>query len=159
MKRLHCYHLLFLFAFSLFPLKGFSVTYVVHPEYPISEISEWTEQTLMVTLTAGFHDDASEAANVRRHYLPAAWTPMEAFLRDKVHRINEQHLTLNPQPVVPSIVTVQDCEGTSCWRVHQAFLIPELRNRVDFNALVVTADPAHGSPLLIQRLDIVLSDY
>ncbi|ASQ46897.1 hypothetical protein [Legionella clemsonensis] len=159
MKRFHYYHLLFLCAFSLFPLKGLTVTYVVHPSYPISEISEWTEQTLMITLTAGFHDDASEAANVRRHYLPTAWRPMEAFFRDKVHYINEQHIVLHPQPVVPSVVTVQNCEGTSCWRVHQAFLIPELRNRIDFNVLVVTAHPAHGSPFLIQSLDIALSDY
>ncbi|CEK09732.1 hypothetical protein [Legionella hackeliae] len=159
MKRLRSYHLLFLFALMFSPVVAFPVAYVVHPDYPISEISEWTEQTLMLTLVAGKHDDASEAANVRRFYLATAWRPMEAFFRDKVELMNEKHIILHPQPIVPSVVTVADCEATSCWRVHQAFLIPELRNRVDFNVLVVTADPSHGSPFLIQSLDITLNTY
>ncbi|WED43472.1 hypothetical protein [Legionella cardiaca] len=157
MRKIRCHHLLLLCALMFLPFATFSV--VLNPGYPMDEVSEWTERTLMATLSAGYLDDASEAANVRRHYMPTAWRPMQSFFRDKLELMKERKLTLHPQPVIPATVILRDCEGVSCWRVHQAFIVPELRNKIDFDVLVVTADPAHGSPFLIQSMDIGVTEY
>ncbi|KTD23789.1 Macrophage killing protein with similarity to conjugation protein [Legionella lansingensis] len=161
MKKIHCSHLL-LISFLLLPTLLYSqrVVHMVLPNYPAQQVIEWTEQTLMTTLTAGYHEDVSEAANVRKRYLHLGWIPMQSFLREKLRVIGKQEIMLHPEPITPPvIIQTEDCEGASCWHVHQAFLIPELRNKVDFTALVITADPAHGSPFLIKSLSIASTDY
>lgn len=161
MKRNHYWYGLFAGALLFTSTVAFSVVYHTYPAHAISDVSEWTERTLLITLTAGYHEDASEAANVRRHYMAAAWWPMQAFFRDKLMLTRDKQLVLHPRPIVPSVIVTVKCEGegVNCWRVRQAFFIPELQGQVVFNVLVVTADPAHGTPFLIKRLDTTLISY
>ncbi|WP_419420073.1 hypothetical protein ACNVED_01895 [Legionella sp. D16C41] len=134
--------------------------------YTPDQISEWTEETLMATLIAGQHETISEAANVHRFYKHRAWRTMEVFLNHYLGNSVEANfrgqppITLQPEPILPAvIVEPEDCDEASCWRVHQSFIIPEINKKVEFTALVATANPAHSSPLIINTLDIIVSPY
>lgn len=133
----------------------FSSTYAYTPEF----VSEWTEQTLYTTLTAGYHETVSEAANVRRQYLHKGWKPMQVFFDEKLRFVNGQQVQLHPGPITPAMVLSEEvCPGQSCWQVHQTFSIPEMEDTVSFDALVTTADPAHGSALLIKDLHVYINE-
>ncbi|MDI9819080.1 MULTISPECIES: hypothetical protein [unclassified Legionella] len=150
MSHSHFHSLLILFL--IFPF----LTYAYTP----LEVSKWTERTLRITLSVGYHADISQAVNVRKHFLPAAWRPMQAFFENHLHPIHDKKLVLNPAPVSPAvIISPKDCYGASCWRVHQSFFIPELHNRIDITAIVMTPDPAHKSALVIRSMDILISNY
>jgi hypothetical protein len=162
MKRFHFSLILFCSLTIPSMLYALSVIKIIElPTDPAQHVSEWTEHTLLTTLTAGFHDDVSEAANVRKRYLAEAWAPMAAFMDAKIVLVkNRQAVKFRPKPIIPAtILAPEDCEGASCWRVHQSFVVPELRNRLDFTAVVATADPAHGSPYVIQSLIIGVINY
>ncbi|KTC77103.1 hypothetical protein [Legionella brunensis] len=160
MKKIHCYHFVLVCALMLPSASGFPIVHHYYVTFPASQVLEWTEETLMSTLTAGNHEDVSEAANVRQHYMSAAWWPIQNFFRDKLQIIQGRQLLLHPEPITPPmIIATRDCQAGSCWQVRQAFIIPELRNRLDFNVLVVTADPSHESPFLIQTLEMGVTDY
>lgn len=125
--------------------------------YTPQQVSEWTEETLWTTLNAGYHETVSEAANVHRHYKYKAWNAMNTFITLHFDREHNKLFKIQPKPVIPSIILrPEDCDGASCWRVHQGFLIKELRILVDISALVSTADPSHSSPLIIEDMDILV---
>ena len=133
--------------------------------YTPQQISEWTEQTLMTTLTAGHHEKISEAANVHRHYKHQAWRSMSTFLNRYLgnqveNNLRGQQIVFQPEPVLPAeIVAPEECGEASCWRVHQSFIVPQIHRKLEFTAVVATANPAHASPLIIHTLDILISPY
>ncbi|WP_131783586.1 hypothetical protein [Legionella gresilensis] len=134
--------------------------------YTPAQVSEWTEQTLMHTLIAGHHEKISEAANVRRFYKHRAWRTMDIFLNQYLGNNVENNLrgrppiTFQPEPILSAeIVAPEECGEASCWRVHQAFIVPEIERHLEFTAVVSTANPTHSSPLIINTLDIIVSPY
>lgn len=158
MKKIHGFHFIF---FILLWLPTLLYSQTILPTSPVQQVTDWTERTFMTTLTAGYHDDISEAANVRKHYIHAAWIPMEAYLRSKLIVTTKQENLFHPVAISPPVIIEREiCDnGVSCWLVHQAFKIPEIRNKVDFTALVITADPAHQVPFLIKKLTIAVTEY
>jgi hypothetical protein len=154
-----------------FHLKGFVlIIWLLFPlnrlyAYTPQQVSEWTEQTLMTTLTAGYHEKISEAANVYRHYQHKAWRSMAIFFNRYLGNSLENHLRgqqiiLQPEPILPAeIMEPEECGEASCWRVHQAFIVPQINRKLEFTAVVATANPAHSSPLIIHSLDIIISPY
>ncbi|KTD16787.1 DotI/IcmL/TraM family protein [Legionella jordanis] len=163
MKRIHyaCLAFISTIAFSGILYAVTIVRVLDVPTYPAQQIIDWTEQTLETTITAGYHDDVSEAANVRKRFKHAAWEPMAAFLQNKLAmNKDKQAIMFHPQPLGPPVIlSEEECGEASCWRVRQSYLIPEIRNQVDFSALVATADPSHGSPFVIQSLSIGVNEY
>ncbi len=146
--QVHCLLLIF-----LIPALGLAST----PQ----QVSEWTENALSVTLIAGHHETISEATNTRRLFKHDAWLSMETFFQHYIEFTQgKQRLTFQPTPLTPAIILSPEvCYATSCWTVHQAFLVPELDRIINFTALVGTAPPSYPSPFMIHSLNIVVSPY
>lgn len=153
MKPRSLYRIVFILLTALiFPFNAFS--------YTAEEVSEWTEETLRTTLIAGFHEDLSEAVNVHRNFKHRAWLSMDELFTEHLHITKPQLFHLEPEAVTPAIILGSDeCDAASCWRVHQEFVIADKMMKLDFTALVATADPAYPSPFVIQKLTVVVHYY
>lgn len=136
--------------------------FCVHAKTTHHNVTAWVQQTLMDTLAASYGDTPADIDRVKRNYYPAAWWPMNHFFRDRLEAIKMKKLILHPKPLTPARITASGQCGTSqCWRVTQAYQIPELSIIIDCSLLVVPASTMlkSKSPFLIQSLSLKINDY
>ena len=125
-----------------------------------SYVTDWTQKTLIETLSASYFDTPQDVALVRKKYSQAAWEPMSDFFNKELKMIDEQKLIIHPKPLTePTISKLAECISDQCWRVNQSFNIPELHMNIDFSLLVVSASPSEDSPFLIQSVDMNVHHY
>lgn len=125
-----------------------------------SYVTDWTQKTLIETLSASYFDTPQDVALVRKKYSQAAWEPMSAFFNKELKMIDKQKLVIHPKPLTePKITNLTDCISDQCWRVNQSFNIPELHMNIDFSLLVVSASPSGDSPFLIQSVNMNVHHY
>lgn len=120
------------------------------------DVAQWAQKIFIATLSASYQDTQEDINAISKYYLPAAWNAMHGFFSDKQVIIDTQKLILHPIALTkPIVMATNDC-GTPCWRVDQAFSIPEMRLRIDLGALVVNS--TQTPPYLIQSLNIVVKN-
>lgn len=133
-----------------------SLSYASSDEY----VTDWAQKTLMNTLAASYLDTPEEVEMIRKEYSQEAWVPMSEFFHKELQIIEEQKLTLHPKPITEVTITrTKHCISVHCWRVNQAYKIPELHMNIGFSLLIVGASPAKDSPFLIQSLDMKVHNY
>lgn len=123
-------------------------------------VTDWTQETLMQTLSVSYRDKPEDSTAIQNKYSLAAWEPMSNFFSKELKIINEQKLTIHPQPLTqPTITRLEQCASANCWKVNQAYNLPELHMNLDFSLLIVSAAPAHQSPFIIQSANIKVHHY
>lgn len=118
-----------------------------------TEVTTWTEQVLLSTLSVNYTMTASDFALIRPDYSANSWGALRDFLGEAVDRIRSEKLTLHPQPLNrATIVESGVFSGIKYWRVNQSYAIPELNVSIDFSLIVIKAS---NPPFLIQSVNML----
>ncbi|CDZ79172.1 Macrophage killing protein with similarity to conjugation protein [Legionella massiliensis] len=125
------------------------------------DVASWTQQTMINTFSAQYLGKPEELAKVRESFYPAAWDSLKIFFQDRLQEIRQNGLVLHPYPITaPTIVSDGKCARFRCWRIEQAFKIPELSVNVALSMLVVDGqDLSLPSPYIIQSINFTSQPY
>ncbi|WP_155823704.1 DotI/IcmL/TraM family protein [Legionella shakespearei] len=118
-------------------------------------VNQWTQQTLLDTLSVNYTEQADDFAQIRANYTFDAWNGIVNFLGGYMNVIRAKQLTLHPVPAGDAqIIKSGTVSGINYWRINQNITIPELGIELFFSVLILARDPSTGSPYIIQSMDI-----
>ena len=112
----------------------------------------WTQQTLLQTLTLNYKNLDNQLETVKLNYTPEAWEDLRSFLGDKFVAIKDNQLVLHPTVIKKrQLIVQQGFENIIYWRVNQGIKVPELNLTLYFSAVVAKSNkPSY----LIQSLTV-----
>lgn len=107
-----------------------------------SDVTSWTQDTLLKTLAATYQSSPKQQALVRQAYTNNAWQALNHFLGQSLSKTNQQSRPPHAigLPIVVETGTVKNShffEGVQYWRVKQAIQLPHINQTVHFIALVI----------------------
>ncbi|STX27806.1 protein IcmL (DotI) [Legionella beliardensis] len=116
------------------------------------QVLNWTQQTLLKTLTLNYKNLDNQLESVKPNYTPEAWEDLRSFLGDKFVAIRDNQLVLHPTAIkTRQLIVQQGFENIIYWRVNQGIKVPELNLNLYFSAVVVKSNkPSY----LIQSLTV-----
>ncbi|MDI9818747.1 MULTISPECIES: DotI/IcmL/TraM family protein [unclassified Legionella] len=118
-----------------------------------TEVTAWTQQVLLATLSAKYDRTANDLLSIRRNYTNNAWEALSGFFSSEIQEIRNRKLTLNPYPLTPATISDEGVfSGIKYWRINQSFALHELNMTLGFSVIVIKAN---NPPYLIQSINIV----
>ncbi|WP_133128742.1 hypothetical protein [Legionella nagasakiensis] len=125
-----------------------------------NKIIQWTQNTLLSTLSVSYQENKQHDEFVQSNYTYNARQALHEFLGGYMVVIKNKQLTLHPQLNGPAEVLEAGIvknstffDGIHYWRIHQAVLIPELNQNIEFTIVVIETLQKN---YLIQALDMTL---
>lgn len=119
------------------------------------DVIQWSEQTLLNTLTASYVQKNKNFAEVKKNYSFDAWSGMVNFLGNTLQTIKAKKMVLHPTINGTSqVLNAKITSGIPFWRVQVDISVPELNVTLGFILLVLASNSSNNYPYIIQSLNI-----
>ncbi|MGC1182434.1 hypothetical protein [Legionella sp.] len=128
---------------------------VLHAANP-QEVTEWTKNTLMTTLSVDFNYNSMDVTKYRQGFTPYAWNALSGFLGVYLQQIHAQQLILHPKFLkTPTIVDSGIASGIQFWRVNEEIVLPEIKVKIAFSLIVIATNPTANGSYIIQNMSMI----
>lgn len=119
------------------------------------DILNWSEQTLISTLTVSYNQKVHNWADIKKNYSYNAWSGITEFLGSSMETIRKKRLVLHPVlESEPQLLHSGVNSGIQFWRVKVVISVPELNSTLDFTLVVIASNPDSETPYIIHSINI-----